>query len=593
VFGLLLVGVAGWSELGAESAPAADEPIAQPRQPEVADIIPALVSTAVPRAAEPIQAEAFVVAARELGHSHIWAHLPGNPIPLQITSGDWDDIDPVISPNQDALAFASNRDGNWELYILDLQNNEVRQLTDTEGYEGKPTWSPDGLWLAYEAYYSDNLDIWILPIDGSQPPIQLTNHSAPDISPTWDPGGRRIAFVSGRQSGWDIYIANLDRPSDRFDNLTNSPQIAESEPEFSPDGTWLAYGVQIMGVYGIQRLEMGSLDAVAQWIGQGTEPAWIPGSAALSAILRTPYSDHVVSYSLDGTTVAAGGTLTGRISELNWSPQIAIPSLVLEQEEGPPLFEVVLDEPRAEGERLSLVPLEGVQPDGLVLSDAVDEAFQALRSRVALEVGWDFLGRLEHGFVGINDPLPPGSAYNDWLYTGRAFAISQSAVQAGWVEVIREDFGLQTYWRVYVRALAQDGSMGQPLRSQSWDFNVRFSGSAPAYDAGGAPKDEIPIGYYIDFTALAADYGFDRVPGLPNWRSFYPGARFDEFAYRDSLHWVAAMEQLYPRAAIVTPTPYQTPTPTPTNTPRPTPTPWWWRWRTPTPTATQSPTPSP
>jgi TolB protein len=227
----------------------------------------------------------------------------------------------------------------------------------------------------------------------------------------------------------------------------------------------------------------------------------------------------------------------------------------------------------------------------LRISDAADEAFDALRQRIQDEAGWDFMSNIQNAFLGINEPLPPGYAYNDWLYTGRAFSISKAAVQAGWVEVVREEFGLETFWRVYVRASVQDGSLGSPLKSAPWDFTTRYIGDPIAYDAGGGPKPSIPAGYYVDLTALAADYGFERLPALPNWRSFYPGARFDEFALREGLDWASAMRELYPASAIATPTPYQTPTSTPTNTPRPTPTPWWWRWRTPTPALELTPTP--
>jgi len=211
---------------------------------------------------------------------------------------------------------------------------------------------------------------------------------------------------------------------------------------------------------------------------------------------------------------------------------------------------------------------EAIVKNQVSLSDAADEAFAALRARVAREAGWDFLSQLQNAFVGINDPLPPGYAYNDWLYTGRGFAISRAAFQAGWVAVVREDFGLQTFWRVLVRTAAQDGSQGEPLRWRPWDFDSRYAGDPAAYDRGGTEQQNPPAGYYIDFTALAADYGFDRLPALSNWRSFYPGSRFDEFALRENMDWVTAMRQLYPDSAIATPTPYQTPTPTPTSSPK-------------------------
>ncbi len=41
---------------------------------------------------------------------------------------------------------------------------------------------------------------------------------------------------------------------------------------------------------------------------------------------------------------------------------------------------------------------------------------------------------------------------------------------AGWMVAVREDFGAQTYWRLYLRAQLQDGSLGEPLHSQPWDL---------------------------------------------------------------------------------------------------------------------------
>ena len=98
-----------------------------------------------------------------------------------------------------------------------------------------------------------------------------------------------------------------------------------------------------------------------------------------------------------------------------------------------PLFETVQDRPQSIGDRMGLVPLADVTPAGLQIADSADEAFEALRMRVFDETGWDFLSNIQRAFVGLNEPLPPGYAYNDWLYTGRAFTISQAAVQAGWV----------------------------------------------------------------------------------------------------------------------------------------------------------------
>jgi TolB protein len=107
----------------------------------------------------------------------------------------------------------------------------------------------------------------------------------------------------------------------------------------------------------------------------------------------------------------------------------------------------------------------------------------------------------------------------------------------------------------------------------------------------------------VDVTSLAAQYGWERAPALPNWRTFFRGARFTEFVLTGGLDWYTAMLQLYPADILVTPTrllpptltptrtPTNTPTPTNTRTPRPpTPTRTPTKTRTPTPTRTPSPT---
>ena len=234
-----------------------------------------------------------------------------------------------------------------------------------------------------------------------------------------------------------------------------------------------------------------------------------------------------------------------------------------------------------------------------MLSDRVDEAFTGLRQRVINETGWDFLVTLDQASVDIKSPVEPGLDPNDWHKAGRAFDIVQAPVLAGWVVIQREDAGQQTYWRVFIRTRQQDGSQGEPLRRIPWEFQPRFSGDPGAYDAGGRYRTDIPPGYYVDFTLLASDFGWQRVSAADNWRSFYQGVLYWEFRLTGGLDWYQAMRELYPANLLASPTPFLSPTPTPTasNTPTithtPTRSPTPTRSLTPTRTITSSPTPSP
>jgi len=107
--------------------------------------------------------EVVIFSYEEDGYAHLFAYTPDKMPLTRITAGDWDDITPAPSPNGEKIAFASNRNGFWDLYLLDLSSGEVTQLTNTPQYEGAPTWSPDGSYLAFESYDEDNLNIVVGP----------------------------------------------------------------------------------------------------------------------------------------------------------------------------------------------------------------------------------------------------------------------------------------------------------------------------------------------------------------------------------------------------------------------------------------------
>jgi TolB protein len=173
------------------------------------------------------------------------------------------DIHPAISPDGSRVAFASNRGGQWDIFVLDLPTGEVTRLTDTPAYDGHPSWSPDGLWIAHDTYLEDNLDIVVRPVDGSQPPIRLTYDPRPDFSPAWSPQGRRIAFVSSRSGEQEIWLADLDKVEERFVNLSRNRQVEEDHPLWNASGDSLAWS----------GTEENGERAVYVWNGTGRRPA--------------------------------------------------------------------------------------------------------------------------------------------------------------------------------------------------------------------------------------------------------------------------------------------------------------------------------
>lgn len=93
----------------------------------------------------------FFLSLSDAGHFHLFAYS-SQTLPLtRLTSNAWDDITPAISPDGKWLAYASNQNGYWDLYLLDLTNGNKVRLTDTPEYDAAPTWSPDGAFLACES----------------------------------------------------------------------------------------------------------------------------------------------------------------------------------------------------------------------------------------------------------------------------------------------------------------------------------------------------------------------------------------------------------------------------------------------------------
>jgi TolB protein len=147
----------------------------------------------------------------------------------------------VLPPPGDGarLAFTSNRDGDFEIYLIDLDGANLRKITDNETIQDfDPTWSPDGLQLAYASRTEDQeAEVWTINADGSDP-RRLTENAATDFDPDWSPNGAWIAFASNRGGDFELWAMRSDG-SDPCP-LTSLGQTSLT-PRWSPDGERLAF----------------------------------------------------------------------------------------------------------------------------------------------------------------------------------------------------------------------------------------------------------------------------------------------------------------------------------------------------------------
>jgi dipeptidyl aminopeptidase/acylaminoacyl peptidase len=124
---------------------------------------------------------------------------------------------------------------------------EPRSLTIEKLYMtrqvGRPTWSPDGMSIAFISNMSGRNNLWTVPADGGWP-VQLTVSDQRQASPAWSPDGKWIAYQSDYDGDeqWDIFL--VSPKTGKVVNLTQTREIAEMDPTWSPDSRYLAYLVK-------------------------------------------------------------------------------------------------------------------------------------------------------------------------------------------------------------------------------------------------------------------------------------------------------------------------------------------------------------
>jgi Tol biopolymer transport system component/DNA-binding winged helix-turn-helix (wHTH) protein len=182
------------------------------------------------------------------------ADLPAGPPrdvvwPLQLTTSAGLDIHPSFSPQGDAVAFASDRSGAFELYVRALSGAATEIALTSDGHHNvQPAWSPDGSLIAFHSHKRGG--IWVMPARGGPPRLLVAEGS----HPAWSADGRRIAFQSdepsdvtpsafGAQSGATIKVVNADGTDQRQLTMPGQPLGGHASPAWTRDGRFVAFSV--------------------------------------------------------------------------------------------------------------------------------------------------------------------------------------------------------------------------------------------------------------------------------------------------------------------------------------------------------------
>ncbi|MFO8232037.1 MAG: S41 family peptidase [Longimonas sp.] len=152
-----------------------------------------------------------------------------------LTETETDERSPVLAPDRSQVAFhrGAAHYGPKSLVVADLTDdqtlNNERVLHEGWNEASGVAWSPDGQWLAYSRPDLDyNHEVYIHAADGSEDPVNVTQHPRPDRNPVWSPDGSKLGFVSGRSGGnddiWFVWLRESDWEKTQQDWDEDAPQ---------------------------------------------------------------------------------------------------------------------------------------------------------------------------------------------------------------------------------------------------------------------------------------------------------------------------------------------------------------------------------
>ena len=200
----------------------------------------------------------------------VWIDRKGNAQRISDASGLYSG--PCVSPDGKFIALVLEGASD-DLWVQDLDRGSLTRLT-FHGNQFSPTWSPDGRRIAFASDRGGQWNLFVQSGDGSSEAERLTTSENSQYPGSFSPDGRALAFSeSTSATNWDIYILPLD--GDHHPRPFVKTEFNEANPRFSPDGKFIAYASEETGrpqvfirAYpeGNQRMQI-STDG-------GTEPAW-------------------------------------------------------------------------------------------------------------------------------------------------------------------------------------------------------------------------------------------------------------------------------------------------------------------------------
>jgi uncharacterized repeat protein (TIGR03803 family) len=253
-------------------------------------LFPVLILLIVPIVAAAQEKIAFT-SNRDAGYQ-IYIMNPDGTSQTSLTNAPGENTQPAFKSSDDKIVFTSSRDGNSEIYMMNANGTGQTRLTNNVATDHYPSYSPDGSLVVFASTRDGNNEIYVMNADGSNQ-VRLTTTPGNELNPVFSPDGTRIAFQHNvdPDSGTDeIFIMNANGSNRTM--LTDSPgsTFNNVHPRFHPDGSKIVFTSSRDGVIGNGDFEIYVMN--------------VNGSSQTRLTTDATNELDYPTYSLDGSKIA-------------------------------------------------------------------------------------------------------------------------------------------------------------------------------------------------------------------------------------------------------------------------------------------------
>ena len=221
------------------------------------------------------------------------------------------------------IAFLSNDNKNKEIFTIDFDGFNSKQMTYDQTLNLTPTWSPNGRWLVYTSYSGNNPDLVMIDALGKKPKRTLLRLLGLNAAPSWSPVDNRLTLVLSKDKNSEIYTLENNKELRRLTRHFN----IDTSPTWSPDGKKIAFTSDRSGtgspqIYimdarqgdrvGVERISFGS--------SYNDNPAWSPDGDKIAYTSRVGKRFQITIYDLKIKKSTVFTKTRGNNEQPTWSP---------------------------------------------------------------------------------------------------------------------------------------------------------------------------------------------------------------------------------------------------------------------------------